>query len=268
MISKSLTITAVFLSSLLLSRLIGNLIFRGKRAQSNEPATTSIFRNLITVVVTAIGLLIALQTLGISITPILTAFGVGGLAVALALQETLSNLFAGFALILSHKIKPGEYIRLDSGEEGYVLDTNWRHTKIRALQNNLHIIPNSRLAASVITNFEHPDSELAVLVDVGVDYSSDLEKVERVTIEVGADVMKDVDGGVPGFTPFIRYNTFHDSSIGFTAILRARDYVSQYLVRHEFIKRLKSRFDREGIVIPFPIRTLEWRAGTSPAPKA
>jgi len=218
--------------------------------------STSIFHNLTKALVFVIGLLIVLQSLGVSITPILTALGVGGLAVALALQDTLSNLFSGLHIIAARQVRPGDYVKLDSGEEGYLSDITWRNTTIRALPNNRIIVPNSKLASTIITNYHLPDKEMAVLVQVGVSYDSDLEKVERVTIEVGKEVMREVPGAVPGFEPFIRYHTFADFSINFTVILRAREFVDQYLVKHEFVKRLHKRYRDEGIEIPFPIRTI------------
>ena len=216
----------------------------------------SIIKNLTQIVILAIAGLIILQQLGISITPILTAFGIGGLAVALALQDTLGNLFSGLHILATRKIRPGDYIKLDSGEEGYVVDITWRNTVIRQLPNNLIIIPNRKLSEAIVTNFNMPEKELAVLIQVGVSYDSDLEKVEKVTIEVAKEVMKEVQGGVPKFEPFIRYHTFDDFSINFTVILRAKEFVDQYLIKHEFVKRLKKRYDEEGIVIPFPIRTV------------
>ena len=99
---------------------------------------------------------------------------------------------------------------------------------------------------------------MAVLVQVGVHYDSDLEKVEKVTIEVAKEVMREVKGGVPEFEPFIRYHTFGDFSINFTVILRAKEYTDQYLVKHEFIKRLHKRYKEEGIVIPYPIRAINY----------
>src|SRR5688572_31306944 len=97
--------------------------------------TTSILTNLTSVIVFALGFLVILQTLGISVTPVLGALGVGGLAVALALQDTLSNLFAGLHIIASRQVRLGDYVKLDSGEEGYVTDIQWRNTSIRALAN-------------------------------------------------------------------------------------------------------------------------------------
>jgi small-conductance mechanosensitive channel len=221
---------------------------------------SSLTRNIAWALVAVIGLLVILNGLGLSITPMLTALGVGGLAVALALQEPLANFFAGFFVTLAGQIRVGDYVKLDTGQEGYVVDFSWRSTRLRMLANNLVVVPNAKLAQAVVVNHHLPSQDLAVLVEVGVDYASDLDHVERVVIDVGREIMAEVTGGVTGFDPFIRYHTFADSSVNFTVILRAREFVDQYLIKHEFIKRLHARFDREGIVIPFPIRTIAQRA--------
>ena len=217
----------------------------------------SIARVIVRVVVVIVGGLIVLDTLHISITPMLASLGIGGLAVGLALQGTLSNLFAGMQVIGDRPIRVGDFIRLESGEQGYVTEIGWRATKIRMLPNNTVIIPNSKIVDSILTNFYVPEQELAVLVQVGVHYDSDLEHVERVTIEVAKETQKTVKGAIPSFQPFIRYHTFDNSSINFTVILRAREFVDNYLMKHEFIKALHARYNRENIVIPFPIRTLD-----------
>lgn len=233
------------------------------REYSSQIATalplTSLTQNITKGAILVFGALMILNGLGISITPLLTALGVGGLAVALALQETLTNLFAGVYITVARQIRVGDYIKLDSGEEGYVTDVGWRSTRIRNLPNNLIIIPNTKLGQAIVTNYDLPTPDMAVLVEVGVDYGSDLEKVERVTIEAGKEVMKQVAGGVAEFEPFIRYHTFSDSSINFTVILRGKTFVDQYLVKHEFIKRLHRRYAEAGITIPFPIRTVHLR---------
>jgi small-conductance mechanosensitive channel len=218
----------------------------------------SLTRTVTRIVIFGVGILVILNALGISITPILATLGVGGLAVALALQDTLSNLFAGFHIITNRIVKVGDYIKLDSGEEGYVTDINWRTTKVKMLANNVLLIPNAKLTQANVTNYYLPDKDLAVLVNVGVHYNSDLKQVEKITCEVGKEVMREVAGGIPEFDPFIRYNTFGDSSIGFTVILRGKEYVDQYLIKHEFIKRLHQRYAKEGIVIPYPIRAVNY----------
>jgi small-conductance mechanosensitive channel len=210
------------------------------------------------IVVLGLGLLILLDSFGVSITPIIASLGVGSLAVALALQPTLENFFAGVQLVIDKPIQVGQFIKLDSGEEGYVHKIGWRSTWVRMLPNNVVVMPNKVLINSKILNYYYPQQDLAVLVQVGVHYDSDLEHVERVTIEVGEEVMKTVQGGVPEFKPFIRYHTFADFSINFTVILRAKEFVDNYLVKHEFIKRLHKRYAKEGIVIPFPIRAINY----------
>jgi small-conductance mechanosensitive channel len=121
------------------------------------------------------------------------------------------------------------------------------------------LVPNAKLAQAIVTNYYFPDKEMAVLVNLGVHYHSDLKKVETVTCEVAKEVMKELPGGVPEFDPFIRYHTFGDFSINFTVILRAKEFVDQYLIKHEFIKRLHERFAEEGIVIPYPIRAINYK---------
>jgi small-conductance mechanosensitive channel len=145
---------------------------------------------------------------------------------------------------------------VSTGEEGYVTDIAWRYTTLRALPNNRIILPNSKLASALVTNFYFPDKEMAVLVNLGVGYGSDLEKVEQVTVEVARQVMEEVQGGVAEFIPFIRYHTFGESSINFTVILRVREFTDQFLIKHEFVKRIHRRYKAEGIQIPFPIRTV------------
>ncbi len=252
-------IISLFILSLthILSRLLSKITetYMRKREIGTLPAT-SLIENVIKIGIYTLGFLVILQFLGISIAPILTTLGVGGLAVALALQSTLSNFFAGIQILASKQIRPGDYVKLDSGEEGYVVDINWRNIIILTLQNNIIFIPNSKLINSSITNFSMPDKEIVVPVNVGVSYQSDLKKVEQITKEVAKEVMKEVDGGVQDFEPLIRLHTFGDFSINFTVIMRAKEFSFRHIITHEFIKRLHERYKKEGIEIPFPIRTV------------
>jgi small-conductance mechanosensitive channel len=216
-------------------------------------------KSLIRIVILGLVILIILDRLNITITPFLASMGIGGLVIALALQDTLANFFAGLHIFGTRPISVGNYVKLESGEEGYVSHIGWRNTRIRMLPNNTIIIPNSRVVNSQIINFYRPQKEMAALVQVGVSYDSDLDHVERVTVEVAREVLRDTPGGVSEFEPFIRYHTFDDFSINFTVILRVKEYVDKYLVTHEFVKRLHKGYKEEGIEIPFPIRTLQFR---------
>jgi small-conductance mechanosensitive channel len=252
----SLKVTTVIAMVIFFDRLSRGII-RGY-AQNVEllKASGGIIQGLVRFSVIGLGALIILDGAGVSITPIIASLGIGSLAVALALQPTLENFFSGMQIVIDRPIQQGQFIKLASGEEGYVHRVGWRSTWIRQLPNNMVVIPNKELVSSRIINYYYPEQELAVLVQVGVHYDSDLEQVERVTIEVGEEVMKGISGGVPEFKPFIRYHTFDSSSINFTVILRAREFVDNYLVKHEFIKNLHKRYRKEGIVIPYPIRAI------------
>lgn len=231
----------------------------GERRSGIAPSTT-IFANIVRIVAVSMGLLLLLESFGVTITPLLTALGVGGLAVALALQDTLTNLFAGIHLLASKKIEPGNYIEMSTGQAGYVVDVNWRNTTVRALLDNMLIIPNAKLSSDVVINYHRPFQPMNVLVQVGVSYDSDLQHVEDVTLAVAREVLEQVDGAVREHQPTVRFHTFADSSINFSVNLRVHEFTSQYAVTSEFIKRLHRRYGTEGIEIPFPIRTVITKA--------
>jgi small-conductance mechanosensitive channel len=215
-----------------------------------------IVNKVIVIILYLIAFLIILDYLGIEISPLIASLGIAGLAVALALQDTLSNFFAALYMSADKPVRKGDYIQVGTELEGYVEEIGWRSTKIRTLPNNFVIIPNAKLAQSTITNYNVPKKEMSVLVNVGVSYDSDLKKVEKITIETAKKVLKKTPGGVEDFEPFIRYNNFGDSSIDFTVILRTDEFVNKYLLTHEFIKALKEAYDKAKITIPFPIRTV------------
>jgi len=123
--------------------------------------SASVIRSVVRIAIVAIGLLVALGTFGISIAPALTALGVGGLAVALGLKDTLSNLFAGIALLASRQVVPGDFIRFDGGE-GYVVDISWRITTVRDAAGAYIYVPNEKLAQSTLTSFARGGEQLSV----------------------------------------------------------------------------------------------------------
>lgn len=165
---KTLLAAVIFSVTLFLARVVVGFIALLARKKEGILPSTTIITNLAKLLIFVLGGLIILQSLGISVTPVLTALGVGGLAVALALQDTLSNLFAGLYLIVSRQIKPGDYIKLESGEEGYVADISWRNTTIRALASNMIVVPNSKLSAAVITNYYQPGKEMGLTIAVRI----------------------------------------------------------------------------------------------------
>jgi small-conductance mechanosensitive channel len=210
--------------------------------------STSILTNLTRLIIFIVGALVVLDQWGISIMPALTALGVAGLAVALALQSTLANLFAGLQLLASKQIKLGDYVKLDSGEEGYVTDITWRTTTIRTLQNNITFVPNSKMASAAITNFAQPDEAVNVFVQVGIAPSGDLAKVEQAVVEVAKALLKEVQGGIPEFEPRLHFNAITETSVNCTVELRAKGFGDQSRIKDEFIKRLTARLQKEGVL--------------------
>ena len=253
-LQKGLVIITIFTVTVVVARIVIGFINLYSRGAAGILPSISISSNVSKLVIYIIGLMVALQTLGISIAPILTALGVGGLAVALALQATLANLFSGLHILLSQQLKQGDYIKMQTGEEGYVTDITWRNTTIRTQAGNMIIVPNANLAAANITNFNLPAVDLAVNVEVGVSYASDLEQVEKTTLAVASEVASEM--GVPGSVPEVRFHNFGDASVKFTVVMRAGGVAGQGMVTHEFIKRLHRRFREEGIEIPSPTRTV------------
>ncbi len=220
-----------------------------------------IFRKLASIFIYFIAFVIIADELDIEISPLVATMGIGGIAVALAFQESLTNFFAGFYLAMDKPIRVGDFIKLETGDEGFVEEIGWRSSKVRVLANNLIIVPNSRLAQSIVTNYYLPSPDMGLVISVGVSYDSDLEKVEKVTIQVAKEVLAKTPGGVKDFEPFIRYNQFGDSNINFSAILRVQTFVDRYLITHEFIKALKKRYDEEGIEISYPARKVYIKTG-------
>jgi small-conductance mechanosensitive channel len=256
-VDKALLILWIVSVTLVAAKLATGLFVHYGSSMTGAAPVTSLANNLIRLVVGCIGVLAIFNAFGVSITPMLTALGVGGLALALGLQETLSNLFAGLFVSVAGNVRIGDYIKLNTGEEGYVADIAWRATTLRMLANNLVVIPNSKLAQALVTNYSLPEQRMSLLVRVGVSYASDPDHVERVLVDEATRAI----GAVPGLraepAPFVRFDPgFGDSALGFTLIVQVDDFVAQYGVQHELRKRIFKRLASEGITIPFPTRTL------------
>jgi small-conductance mechanosensitive channel len=211
---------------------------------------SGLMRNVVRLVIVILGVLVILHGVGVEITPMLAALGVGGLAVALALQEPLSNLFAGIFITFAGQLRIGDYVKLDAGVEGVISDFNWHSTRIQALAGNLIIVPNAKLAQAIVSNFSLPGPDIGFGVDVVVEHGSDLATVERIALEVGREVMQSVPGAVPTAEPGVRFSGFTDLGVKVGVGLRIKSYADQFLVRHEVIKRLTSRFADAGIHMP------------------
>lgn len=218
---------------------------------------TSIFVNVIKYSLIVLFIVLILDQFGFSLTGLITALGIGGLAIALALQDTLSNFFAGLTILTSGQVKNGDYIEVESGEEGYVQDITWRTTTIETLDQELVVIPNYKLANSTIKNTSRPQKELLLRVKFGVDYSSDLKLVEQVTLDVANNIIHKHEGGIKDYKPRLFYTNFGDSSIDLDVLMRVQSFDYRRILRHHFIMELSEAYAEHDITIPFPIRTVK-----------
>ncbi|MBL0691082.1 MAG: mechanosensitive ion channel family protein [SAR324 cluster bacterium] len=218
----------------------------------------SIIKALLIVLVSGLITITYLSFVGIDITPALAALGVGGLAVALALQDTLGNLFAGIQIILSRKFKPHSYVMIPSlSLEGTVRDITLRYTTLENLRNELVIVPNSVFSQASVVNISMPKKEFTFIVKFSVVYSSNLKKVEKITTEVIKNIMQNTKGGSQNFPGAALTWEFGDSGIEFLSVLKGKNYAQHRGgIKSAFIKELHERFDLEGIEFAFPTRTL------------
>ncbi len=233
-------------------RVAGRLVRAWTTREGALVPSGTIFVNIARVAIFIVGALVALATIGVSIAPLLTAAGVGGLAIALAMQDTLGNLFAGLQVVLSKQIKPGDFIRLETGQEGWVHDVTWRNTTVKQLSNDLVIVPNSVIGKSLVTNFTSMDEQHSVTVPFQVGYGADLDTVERVVGEVACSTLEGTPGAVAECEPVVRFREFGDWAIRGVVILRASSYADRAVLVHDFMKKLHTRFAEEGIEFPLP----------------
>jgi len=255
--NDSVYVLLIFSVTVAASSLIGALL-KYYADRSNVPIpSTGLVTGLLRGILWAVGMIVILHFLGVPITPMITAMGVGGLAVALALKDTLANLFAGIHIMMEKSIRVGDYIRLENGQEGYVADITWRTTRIRMLQNNMVIIPNQNLSQSIVTNYYLPEKRMGLQIPVSVGYDSDPDRVEKVLLDAARQAVKEVPGLLEEPAPIVRFIPgFGESSLDFTLICQVREATDQYPVQHELRKRILKALREAGLEIPFPQRTV------------
>lgn len=252
-IDKSFIIFYIICATMMLSEVVlGMLRFKTSETDSTLPSS-SIISKIAKVIIYGIGLVLILQSVGISVAPILTAMGVGGLAVALALQDTLSNLFAGLQILAAGKINQNDFVRLDNGQEGFVQDISWRNTTIKNAANQIIIVPNAKLSNMIATNILLEKKVFTVSIDISIDNKNDLNKVEEVTKEVVIQTLNEVNGGIMSDEPAVRFVRFGNNSIDLKVSLQVQEHAQQGESTHILIMKIHERFKKEGIQLATPI---------------
>ncbi|MYE54395.1 MAG: mechanosensitive ion channel family protein [Chloroflexi bacterium] len=222
------------------------------------------------IIVFALGALVALDLMGIPITPLLAGLGIGGIAIALALSPTISSFIAGTYVVAEGHISEGDYVEIDAERAGFVVSVGWRSTVLRSRFNNMIVVPNSLITESIVTNYTTPTPAVTGIVENGVSYDSDLKHVEQVSLEVAREVIEESEVANKEFEPVFRFAEFADSNINFRIIFQAVDRVASFAIKHEIIMRLHARFKDEGIEINYPVRKISMRQndGYIPEPQS
>ena len=223
-----------------------------------------LIRRVGSVIIYVIGALLVMDVMDINISPLIAGLGLGGLAVALAIQPTLANLFAGTYVMTEGVISTGDYIELEGGMAGYVVEVGWRSTRIRTWGNNLVVVPNARFAETIITNYQQPAPAVNVYVTCGVSYDSDLDHVEKICREVMDDLVQNDSNAIRSYGSWFAFEAFGDSNVDFWLFMQARDRVASFNLQSTLIKNLHREFRVENIIINYPVRTLQFPDGFTP----
>jgi len=219
-----------------------------QRGLSRLPfAMAGLSRTLTRLFVFGVGLIILLRIWGVSITPVITALGVGGLAVALALQDTLSNLFAGVHLLVEAPITVGNYVRIGADEEGTVTDIGWRTTRIRTGSNSTIIVPNKTITNGIILNYDLPDPRAGTFVPILVAHHADLALVEQICL----DVARTIPGVLPDAPPLLLPDPgITPTHLQFKFAFQVERQLGSGLIKAELFKAILARFQAENIPLP------------------
>jgi small-conductance mechanosensitive channel len=255
-IDNGFFVIVTLLFALLISNILTIIMLGYLKVRRGFERTPGLLNKALSVIIFVIAIIVILGYFKLDITPMIAGVGLGAVVIGLALQSTLNNFFAGVHILSDKPIRVGDFIELDKDTYGVVEDIGWRSTRIRMLTDNLLVIPNGKLAESNLINYSMPKQDFSIWIPCGVAYESNLKKVEKVTLEVAKEIQQKIPGAVKDFEPGFRYKEFGDSNINFTTILRVEEPMARFVLRNEFIKALKERFDKENIEISWPIRKI------------
>ncbi|MCC7229286.1 MAG: mechanosensitive ion channel family protein [Fimbriimonadaceae bacterium] len=253
---KGLSIAWVLLAMMVTNRFtVGWFKYQARKSASSEEDVRDRVQTpqkLTTAGVLVVGSLFILRLAGIDISPLLAGGAVGGIIIGLALQDSLSNVFAGLFLNMDRPFRVGELLRLDQDREGFVEEVGWRYTKVRLWNDSLLVIPNKKFGESSFVNYNRPVAQLSVSLDCSVAYDSDLEKVERVAIAAAREAQDSLADEPIDFEPYVRWRAFGEYAVQFRVFLRCDHPTKQYRAVSTCLMIIHRRFKEEGIEIPVP----------------
>jgi MscS family membrane protein len=247
-----LTITLIIIR--VLDIIIDNwgMKFASKTDSSLDDDVLPLIHKFANVFLVIMGFLFVLQEWGVQIGPFLASLGIAGLAIGFAVQDSLKNIFGGVSLIIDKNFKVGDTIQLDNGTKGKINDIGLRSTKIRSFNNEVIIYPNGILANTWFYNFAQPDDSARSVIEFGVEYGSDPEKVKKVAY----DVVKKIPKILKEPQPFVRFNKMNDFSLDFKLYYWVPNYSDRFMTEDAVMTNLYQALNKAKIGIPFPTRTV------------
>jgi len=216
-----------------------------------------LFKKVGSAMIYVVGLTVILGQFGVEIGALIAVLGVGSLAVALALQDTLGNFFAGVHLLADRPVRPGDYIKVDGTDIiGTIEEIGWRSTRIRTWDNNIVYVPNSKMSSSILVNYFNPNEEMGYAMSFGVSYEDDPEEVIKALWEALKRTAKKTNKIVEPESSTVRADEFGDSAVNYKVIVKIPIYGDRFGVKGEMVKQIFYVFKERGISIPYPTRSL------------
>lgn len=198
------------------------------------------------------GLIIVLKHFNYDILSLITALGVTSLAIGLAAKDTLANMISGFTLMLDRPFRVGDRVQLASGEIGDVVEIGLRSTRIKTLDSNVLVVPNTELVNTKVINQCYPDKTIRGRIKIGIAYRSDIDKAKQVMLDIARSHKQVLKEPVP----FVLFTEFGDSALILLMFYWVYNCFDLFVIQDEINSQIKKRFEQEGIEIPYPVRTV------------
>lgn len=211
-----------------------------------------LFQRFSRIIISFVGLIFILDVWGIKVGPLLASLGIAGVAVAFALQNTLGNIFGGISLIVDRSVTVDDFIKLDDGTEGIVIDIGLRSTKIRSGDGDLIILPNGKLADSKIYNYHKPLPTTRVVIEFGVNYGSDVENVKKIIM----NEINEIKLALKEPAPQVVFYELGDFALKFKAFFWIGSIEKKLEAKEAAVTAIYSALSKNKIGIPFPTRTV------------
>mgnify|MGYP006291891759 CR=1 FL=1 len=261
-------VVATLAGAFLLSKLLRALMNKFFKKLNVDTTRLNFLKNAISFLIFIIALVVIfymipeLRALGVTL---FASAGIITAILALGAQQAFSNIFNGVFLVIYKPISVGDFIQVGNLYEGFVEDITLRHTVIRNLENKRILIPNSVINSETIINNNISDSRICNYIEIGISYDSDVNKAMKIMQDISAkhesciDVRTEADKAKNVPQVIVRVLGFGDSSVNLRAFVWSKDWLSGFYMSCDLNKAIKEEFDRQGIEIPFPYRTVVFK---------